>query len=289
MLPVVIPSHPAIAKSPFQVAYVARYYHPPGDKRESHFQVYVCDIHGTRRKQITFGNKDCEAVCWSDQNTLTWLQGEDSWTAKFPKLVPIRLGPVGGENARQMRVGITGDINPIPPWTEQDTDEQGNEVWHPKGQQPVAKIGIDEGTQVHTDVPGGGYEEGAASIVQRGGRIYTLKLPGELRSFAPAREENLSYVYSNDLAASAGSYAWIHKMDWRAGKLTLIVENAIDIEFSPNSRYWCGLQGGRQTSAFGKNHRVWTCEGWVGKTNSSKYWKIVKGLAWVTAIRLRPR
>lgn len=56
------------------VAMSCRIYYPPGDSRTSYHQIYVCDLHGGHRKQLTFDVAEHTDVRWVGDHTLAWVQ-----------------------------------------------------------------------------------------------------------------------------------------------------------------------------------------------------------------------
>ena len=57
-----------------EVAFTARFYYPPGDKRISKHQVYVSRLDGSKRRQVTFGSKDVHEVLWVGRDRLVWTE-----------------------------------------------------------------------------------------------------------------------------------------------------------------------------------------------------------------------
>ena len=51
-----------------------RFYYPPGDRRTSYHQIYLCDLKGKSFKQLTFDRSEKLEVFWLDANTVGWRQ-----------------------------------------------------------------------------------------------------------------------------------------------------------------------------------------------------------------------
>src|SRR4051794_11507294 len=85
----------ALAPRGIAVAFTARIYYPVGDKRISHSQVYISDILGHHRVQVTRGNRDKGFVRWRGRSRLTWVEyfkgGDRLMTATLPRLVSREL------------------------------------------------------------------------------------------------------------------------------------------------------------------------------------------------------
>lgn len=57
-----------------EIAYSARYYYPAGVAKTSYHQVYLSDLHGGHRRQLTSDAREKFDVHWLTYNRLAWVQ-----------------------------------------------------------------------------------------------------------------------------------------------------------------------------------------------------------------------
>lgn len=56
------------------VAYSCRFYYPPGDTRTSYHQIYISDLHGHHREQLTTSPSEKTRIQWAGPNKLCWVE-----------------------------------------------------------------------------------------------------------------------------------------------------------------------------------------------------------------------
>ncbi len=67
----------------------ARIYFPPGDKRMSHYQLYVSDLHGKHRRQLTHGNGEMQGMAWISRDAMAWMDENGKlWASKLSPFQP---------------------------------------------------------------------------------------------------------------------------------------------------------------------------------------------------------
>jgi len=72
-----------------RVAYIAQVYSQSW-KTPSYPQVYVCDLHGEHKLQITSNHRDKESVHWIGKNKVGWVERErDNWEQQGPMRLVI--------------------------------------------------------------------------------------------------------------------------------------------------------------------------------------------------------
>jgi hypothetical protein len=59
-----------------RVACIARFYHPPSDRRLSREQVYLMDLWGKRRVALTADTREKWDVNWVDRTRVIWISGK---------------------------------------------------------------------------------------------------------------------------------------------------------------------------------------------------------------------
>jgi len=77
------------------VAFTARIYYPPGDRRIARHQVYVGRLDGSRRQRVSSNRFDCDGVRWIGDHQLAWIEyqpgNEDSIGFRGDESKPQRL------------------------------------------------------------------------------------------------------------------------------------------------------------------------------------------------------
>ncbi len=273
--------------SGWDVAYTARFYYPPGGKRISHQQVYLSDLRGHRRKQITFGAAECSQARWVGRNRLTWLKSVGGSTVR--QELNIRTWNVKTvSGASDAASGIKPRCNtaqrPIYQAKRLDT---GGEIWHAPGQPLVRWLHYD-GLPFPRKLPYVTEDAPGKNVIARLGREYILDIPGDLDYMLPGKKPEHTWVISDLGYAEAGSFEWLFDVDWRTGKARGVADDVREIDFDPNGKYFTALEGGRDMGNYGSRRRVWTSRIYAGSLVTGRKWAIVPSLVLGESVALRP-
>lgn len=115
----------------------------------------------------------------------------------------------------------------------------------------------------------------------------SISVDGAWYYFLPGSNENQVWLYSGEIAASAGNYLNVYSIDLLKGKASPVLQGFSEIDFSPKSQYWAAIEGGRPLSPYGPNRRVWTNELFAGDLRTGKSWKVARGLVHVVSVSER--
>jgi hypothetical protein len=292
-----------------QVAFVARYYYPYPDKRISAHQVYVTDIDGNNRKQLTTGKPSPEQLSWVGANVVCWIErfGRDkdelvhyNLQTKTKKVLLRRNGTLtligrydlfknGGfpeydDGVTRYQVTESG-AKPVGKSVEIEwTRGREKASWNLPGEPAIRFIGYEEDEVAESaEFPYNDY----LYAFERDGRQYKWRLEGAANDFYPGAKPGTAYLHSIEGGASAGTWECFYLVNWGSGEIRTLISDACYIAIRKGTRYWSGLEAGRTLSPYGPKKNVWTCEAYVGDIESGKQWAIVSGLAECYEIALR--
>ena len=116
------------------LAIAARFYYPAGDSRTSYHQVYLCDIHGKNRRQLTHGETEHYGVYWIGRDKLAWIEStrvskvETSIGFHDDEGAPHKLVEYD-INTRKSRTVAVGEINTGSDWREAVRYPRGQAVY----------------------------------------------------------------------------------------------------------------------------------------------------------------
>jgi hypothetical protein len=285
-----------------QVAFTARFYYPPDDWRISHSQLYVCDLHGRTRKELTSGDHEASDVWWLGDYAVTWVDRTNAGCSlmKIDLRTSKRSALARGQEIARCDLDVPGGPLPVrgQPIYSIDGDlkrvtEKG--LMDVKVARSPSDLGagvVDQGHEIAKELTvkmsDGTSTKIYPSIVGRGGKRHELAVPGIIRRILPMADPNVGWVYSNMVAASAGSTAYVQRVDWSTGALTTLIDDLFGVDFQPNSRYWAAIDAGRPMSPYGPTKKVYTAAAWVGDVKTGKRWKVADGLVLTSSISLRP-
>lgn len=272
-----------------RVAYSARYYSPATSKVKSSYQVYVCDLDGQRRRQISVGAKDCGGVRWTGQHSLAWIvQGAspELWTitdidSGKPKLLK-RAKSIYAEqffstgsavyNIDGKRMALTdGVLSPAKPASD------------PPKEQSFAKPGAGK----VTIRLGQGVWDWSMVVQPSQGVPITTRHSDDNLTFIQAQQlkpsDDLIVVTFAGNSTTRGSFS-VGRLDWTTGNLDALAWGS-DVDFRPNRALWAGVSP-RDLAPLGKGE-VWVSEATVADWRTGRiYWK-GKGMVDFTSISLR--
>ncbi|MFI5384716.1 MAG: hypothetical protein ACHQ50_01215 [Fimbriimonadales bacterium] len=309
------------------IAFTARIYYPPGDRRIAHHQVDVSQLDGSHRKRLSSDRFDCDGVRWIGDHKLAWIEyqpgheddigfrGDDSKPLRLVlfDLVTERRGTVatGRITGYSRHIGWCGsatgrrgdglysigsDVQRLTaggsfPYKETDDPEADQNddavTWKWRGLPTVKYVGP-EGPNLVTNLSGGGTEEGPAPVFERNGRRHTFLVGGDVVHVTPShRDPDITWCLTGSYAGSAGSHEWIYRMDWKTDKAKCVVDDLLDIDFQPDNRYYAGITTNKVTRPLGKK-MVWARDVVAGDLQTGKRWIVLGGLVHATSVSIQP-
>jgi len=286
------------------LAYVARVYYPPGDRRKSHQQLYISDLDGHHRRQLTHGPKDVDEVQWDGSGALVWWDSTyDNRAATYrytvyeshlrpfrPRLV-CRLESDPGTRASGYRRGVS----------VLDLDS-GTWLIHDGHASPVkdAELGTALNAWRNDDGDRWGFGTGRridvklgqeATTVSQGTRSWTLPiLSGGLGFYLPDIDRGdtillLGYL----LGAYHSNEDHFYSLDWATGKTTELVGGLGCMDFDVDSPYYAGTSfAGRGLIPYGRGRNVWGAKLYAGDWKTGKRWLVLGGRVYVTSVAVQP-
>lgn len=300
----------AAAPPQYDVAFVARFYYPYPDKRISREEVYVCDITGKHRKQVTNSAAERDAVRWVTPTRLAWAE----WSEAGSKLVffdlqtkksrvllrttspagvqrfewnPLDARPIYLVDGKSALVEPNGTIV----WGEgprEPDSVQGVSKWNLNGSE-VKHVGwLGEDGKPAEDAPR--ERDFVTRILSRDGKEVHVVLPSGgygLDLYAGAGKDTV-WAHTSEGGGSAGASETLIQIDWAAGKSKTVLNELYSMMLSRNERYWVALAPWRNLSKYGPSKQVWTKSAYAGDLKTGKRWTIASGVVNVTDIALRP-
>lgn len=277
-----------------QVAFVARLYYPPEDKRESFPQVYMCRLDGSNRRQLTFRQRDdIWSVQWlgrdhlvysilgdhGDHDRIVIYSLERQRAIRTIKLLRdhrmFDLGrrgyPVIDEDDRgYYELGVSGSRTPL----VERTNVIGRARWSWTTSEGASITRLNAPTDV-------------ALRYRIGRRTFQVDLNGFLMWLVRGPKQGTDYLIANRGGESWGDEISLYRFNAKAGKADRILTSVGTLDFDPRSRYWSAVEAARPLGDYG-DHRVWTSNLYVGDFMSGRRWLIAKGLVQGTCVQIRP-
>lgn len=249
------------------VAFVARFYSPPGSGRTSSYALYVCDLDGSRRRRVISRVPEEAQVAWIDDRTLA-LSSEDGQSI----LVVDRRG----KTLRKLSTQGIGS----PDFAS--LDEGPLYVGTDTFRRRVMRSGF--GPRERTPTRG---EFTYGRYVWEGKPLAPPRSEyGELYAARARPDGNRHLLIAGWVGASAGETLWLWSMPG-GRKLSTGLTSP---QFDPRRRLYWGLTPGRSLSPYGKTgKRVWTSKGFVAPFGQTDPKPIIGGYVFVSSISIRPK
>jgi hypothetical protein len=295
-----------------QIAFIARFYYPYPDKRISRGQVYISDIDGKNRKQLTSGNREPASLEWVGKKKLCWVEtqgGKDRlviYDIATKKVKPLltrqslyRHGafdlfttekhPEYTDDSFIYRVTESG-IKELGKVRSRDSafDPNAMPTWQFAGEPTIRLVGYRDDAGILKQEPGYYLPKVQIRVFERADRRYEWTLSGGFFEFYSGDKMNTSYLHSLEGGGSAGTWESLLEANWSTGKLRPLVSDVYGIGVRRGSRYWSAEQAGRILSMYGPEKQVWTGEAYVGDFQTGKRWTIATGLVYVYEITVQP-
>jgi hypothetical protein len=297
----------------YDVAFIARFYNKPTDKRISKEQVYVCDITGKHRKQLTKDGSQRESVRWVSSTKLAWTE----WREADSRLVLFdldsdksrvllrttsksRIDRVSWSSVDARPVFLVDDkiafveANGSIEWSQPIKYEVGGlphgvSKWQIPGQPEVQHLGwIGADGKIVPDQPQN--QDLVTRVLSRGDKQVQVVLPAAAFGIDlyPGFGKDTVWIVASEGGGSAGSCETMSQIDWATGKSRTVLSDLCSILLSTNERYWVALAPWRNLSKYGKDKQVWTKSAYAGDLKTGTRWTIATGLVNVMDIALRP-
>jgi len=291
------------------VAFVARYYYPYPDKRISTHQVYVSEIDGRNRQQLTTGTPAPEQLAWVGEHMLCWIENighKKDQLVLYNLRTKTRRVLVSSRNTLQL-VGQS-DLyrkSQLPEYDDGVTRYRINEFganfigkskeikwtrgvespsWQLPGEPLIRFVGYEvDDIANRAQFP---YNDFLYTF-ERESRRYEWRLEGAANQFYPGSKPGTAYLHSIDGGASAGTWECFYEVNWGSGDIRCLISDVYMISLRKGEDHWSGLESGRTLSPYGHEKNVWTCEAYVGNLSTGKQWAIASGLVECYEIALR--
>lgn len=277
-----------------EVAFSARFYYPPGDKRTSYSQIYVSSLDGSHRRQLSSGKSEHIAPQWIGQTRLAWVTLPQKSEGKSTlEIYDLAKGKVVVRKQLSGDLFVSGQPERGVPTLEGKSGRflvgssgQLSTVKHPNVVSywdPPYKIEVDGKELVWKFDQGGG----SGLSYTFGNDQKSLKLDATPNRFYCEDGKTL-YLVAMLGGASAGSEMFVYRLNPEAGELKEILRDVNNVDFDASSRYWSGVEAYRPMSKYGKDKNVWTSSVYVGDLKTGKRWKIASGLVFGESSQIRP-
>jgi len=305
----------AVAKLPL-VAFVARIYYPPSDKRQSHYEVYVSHLDGSHRMQLTErkAHRCAKSVRWISPHELVWLEytmTRDSvleverresdlvcYDLRTGHRIVLSYGDIGVDYSDKWNHGF-------------QTLPRGAAIYSLKDKFLVVTA---KGLSVVNSYPSQVEKWQMAHFQewdeQRKGQVFADGVPVQFqqseKSFSVTRKgktltvpEGRAFCFAVDQAhpdrawVSAGFegryiHPTIYSLDWTSGRVKVIDHHdLVDIDAVMGERYWGGNEEWCSLQPYGKKV-VWARKAWTGDWTTGKKWLLLKQVADVEGLSIQP-
>ncbi|MFI5385920.1 MAG: hypothetical protein ACHQ50_07345 [Fimbriimonadales bacterium] len=308
MLPLIV-----IAVAPVRepmIAFVARIYYPPGDRRISHDEVYVSDLHGRHIRRVTHGAKDPVFLQWDGRSRLVWVEqtteelaGEAKCHVKFCE-ASVRRG------GRRIVARVDGFLHypqagrrrgtPFFVFSESDYSVRSGSL------RKVPKDRVGALANAWTEDDDWVFSTGKRLRESEDDRSQTLR-EGSVTRRLVFRESALPYdflPFVHPVSNVGSAYClrasfqgelhsetdYIYSLDWPTGKLTKVEGGLGDIDFDPDSPFYAGTDPGtRGLFPYGRDRTVWGAKLYAGNWKTGKRWLVLGGTVYVTSVAIQPQ
>jgi hypothetical protein len=279
-----------------RIAYTARYYYPPGDGRISHYQVYVCDLDGENKRQITTGTFDCHTVRWTGPDSLAWVvhgrKESELWSTTTPGAKKPTLLKTAGSI-----YGIEAVLSDAASGAEFAIDERRYSLHKGKlraiGATPTPKPGV---------FALEGPKPPAKARVEVVNDLGDFKLLVTTLAGKPSAKDHLgdNCTFVRTFSKRAGGEfliatyygnstlrgtTMVERINWQTGELEGVAFGS-DLDFRPDRALWAGVTT-RDLVDY-ENVTIWTSDATVGNWKTGERASLAKGLVDFTSISIWP-
>jgi hypothetical protein len=275
------------------LAFSARIYYPPGDKRISHSQLFLSDLHGGHRRQLTHGGSDVGLVRWIAKGQLAWADDKHLYTSALkpfrPKIVSVPMDAEILDNTPRGTV-VFRRLERAYQVTSKGVTESDISKW--RGVVPIDR-GFKDNTATY-DMPGGkslGIAENDKDFtVKYGEQQFKMSSDDNLYLFPAMVRNQTLYMRGQTVAgASHGRNDTIYAIEIPTLKQTKIVGDLANLDYSPESAYYAGLSdGGSGTTPYGPKKVVWSSSVYAGDLKSGKRWLVLGGIVLAGSVSVSP-
>ena len=276
--------------SPWQVVYVARVYYPAGDRRTSHHQVYLSDLHGGHRRQVTTGVQECAVVRWLDPSTIAWTRLDGTlWRMRVdggrPKLWRRTKAELASVSIGE---GLRTPGHPVLPLDRPYRYIAGKLV--PFTAKTGWWVGAARGTHL-TYRPGTLKDDaetyGELSVPPDGRPLLPLDdgLVQPVTAWSGPGPDDRWVLFGTSMS-SRGEYHDLVRYDRKTGKVLWHRGEIGDLDFRPDRTLYA-RRNSRSVEPFGEL-QVWTAPIFVGDWKTGREWRLPLGTAEGWSVSLRP-
>ncbi|MFI5385919.1 MAG: hypothetical protein ACHQ50_07340 [Fimbriimonadales bacterium] len=288
------------------LAFVARIYYPPGDRRVSHAQLFVSDFHGSHRRLLTHGRTDILRVWWIGRSALAWQTDHAEFVSLIEPLRPKRFAlPKDAEVLEGTPRGTLVFYH----WHHKSDSASKAYVVTPHG---VAVTDLARWTHAVNKSLGFRDNSGESQCATTDGRQFGLMPDGN--DFNPPWKLRLGrqeytifkdgpdwldveavragtfYFRGQDVAgASHGRNDTIYAFVPNTAKLTKVVGDLARLDYRLDSPLYAGLSdGGMGVTPYGRKRVVWSSNVLAGDLRTGKRWVVLGGTVWAQDVAVQP-
>ncbi len=283
-----------------QIGYVARYYSPPDSAKETTYQVYVADIDGRNRRQLTNLKGRMSDVRWLGHTKLAFIQNIDNlhqlWSidstgknlkliSKGPVVSVAENRPLQDERGKPIYL-INSEARQFNGTKWVATEIPLNNIYPPDS--GPWKLQTNDDARPFTIVTEPmKILDGPPSTMecQLGGKTFTTACYGIPTKMVFTKNPNIGYLSFFQHNSTNGTSYTITRVDFSTGKGTLQAQGFGDLDFWPGSALYAGVTP-RDLVPYGKK-TVWGTTIQVGKPGL-KGTTVVKGLVACQSVALQP-
>jgi hypothetical protein len=308
-----------ILSKPLMVAFSCRFYNQPGSDKTSYHQIYLSDVHGKDRKQLTFDRSEKLSVKWVGKTKLSWIQTfgvtkEETWNGYHV--------PLGGRELRQLvlydiptkqrRVLHVGQYDSGVDLRGVQLHRRGRPFYVEQLCGRKSQLEISNGKLIRcyhvrpnlqTDLqanPEEHWKNYAVEVkeketlgserleyeISRNGKQFVV--PGLVDYVWDSEDRTKIWFQETDGGNSAGYSQSITEIDWKQGIARVIANDIFSIDFRPEEPYWASVSNQKCTFKLGSKW-VWQSELWCGDVRTGKQWKIASDAVHGDSVSVQPR
>jgi|GEM_PF-5329136 len=293
------------------LAFVARIYYPPNDRRTSHEEIYVSDLRGRSLRQLTHGAKSPQLLQWDGRTRLVWAEERDTeladGTVKFQTTIrELDLRKKRSQVLLRTKQYLNDyDVSlrrGYPFYRLQNSDygvHSGHLVKVPRNRTGTfANAWLDgddwafaTGKRLRETLGDTGriWSDGS---VTRPLKFDVSALPYDLFPFIhPVSNSGNIYVLKASTEGELHSTTdYVYSLDWSTGKLTKLAGGLGNLDFDPSSMFYAGTDPGtRDLFSYGGDRTVWGAKLYAGNWRTGKRWLVLGGIVYVTDVAIQPQ
>jgi hypothetical protein len=254
-----------------EVAIVARIYNKPSEHRASHYEIYLCGLHGEHRRAVAQPTDPYPRLWWADHRHLRWADSISQFGLAADKLhVASEYDTVSG---RVRTVQIRG---------AEFADKTLQLFIRPPATIHSTERALDSTFAIGEDI--------ASGTLSRGGQSQKIKIDGSdqgaLLGVHFDSQSNSIWICTELGFSTWGPTYDIYRLNWQDASLEHEIYGH-KIDFSPRRQLYAGVEH-RELAKYSSRKQVWVANAFIGNWQTKKEWIVLGGMVEAISIALRP-